>query len=168
MNILVTGGSGFIATNFIGLALEQGHSIISLDNLSYASSKDNHTLFKDNNLYSFIHEDIRSKQILSILESNNINSIINFAAESHVDRSIKDDSPFISTNINGTHNLLAAFRKLIKNRPLKDNYKFIQISTDEVYGSLSTNEKPFTEVSRLKPSNPYSATKAAADLICLS
>ena len=168
MNILVTGGNGFIATNFTKLALEQGHFVVSLDNLSYASSEDNHNLFKDNKSYSFIHEDIRSKSIFSILESGNFDSIINFAAESHVDRSIKDDSIFISTNVNGTHNLLQACKKLIEKRLVKDTFRFIQISTDEVYGSLSSNEKPFTEVSPLKPSNPYSASKAAADLICLS
>ena len=100
MNILVTGGNGFIATNFIKIALSQGHSITSLDNLSYAASRDNHALFIGNASYKFMHEDIRSENIYKILESNSYNVVVNFAAETHVDRSIEDDSSFISTNIN--------------------------------------------------------------------
>lgn len=168
MNILVTGGNGFIATNFIKIALDKGHTITSLDNLSYAASKDNHALFMDNESYKFIHEDIRSENIYQILEGNNYDAVLNFAAETHVDRSIEDDSSFISTNVNGTHNLISACRILLKKSILPKEFKFIQISTDEVYGSLAPNDKPFTENSPLMPSNPYSASKTAADLLCMS
>ena len=168
MNILVTGGNGFIATNFIKIALSQGHSITSLDNLSYAASRDNHALFIANASYKFMHEDIRSENIYKILESNSYNVVINFAAETHVDRSIEDDSSFISTNINGTHNLISACRNLLDKSILPKGFRFIQISTDEVYGSLELDDEPFTECSPLMPNNPYSASKTAADLICMS
>ena len=168
MKLLVTGGNGFIATNFVKLALEQKHDVTSLDNLSYASSIDNHQIFQNNNMFEFIKEDIRSEEMLEIIKVGNYDAVVNFAAETHVDRSIKDDSSFMSTNINGTHNLISVCRKLIVNGDLHDDFKFIQISTDEVYGSLTMNDKPFTEISLLKPSNPYSASKASADVIALS
>ena len=168
MNILVTGGNGFIATNFIKLALSQGNKITSIDNLSYAGSISNHQLFLNNTAYTFINEDIRNKSIYDIIKNNNYDAILNFAAESHVDRSIHDDTNFISTNIAGTHNLLNICKNLIHESILKENFKFIQISTDEVYGSLDSDESPFTESSILKPTNPYSASKASADLLCMS
>lgn len=168
MKILVTGGSGFIATNFNRLLLEKNYQIDSLDNLSYASTMSNHNdLLSDDN-FRFIHEDIRNHEIYNLIKKNKYSAVINFAAESHVDRSIKNDSEFLSTNINGTHNIISACKQLLEEKALDHNFKFIQISTDEVYGSLDEDEKPFTEFSMLKPSNPYSATKAAADLLCLS
>tara|TARA_A100001388_G_C28764816_1_gene500071 strand:- start:1356 stop:2384 length:1029 start_codon:yes stop_codon:yes gene_type:complete len=168
MKILVTGGNGFIATNFIKIALDYKHRVTSLDNLSYASSKDNHKIFQNNEMYKFIHEDIRDKKIYETIKNGNYDAVINFAAETHVDRSIRDDTSFMSTNIDGTHNLISICRKLINDCLLPNEFKFIQISTDEVYGSLREDEMPFTERSLLKPSNPYSATKASADLLALS
>ena len=168
MKILVTGGNGFIATNFIKLALHEKYSVTSLDNLSYAGSQDNHKIFENNGLYNFLKEDIKSKNIYEIIKKEKYDALINFAAETHVDRSIKDDSSFIMTNINGTHNMLSSCRYLIEKKVLPRKFKFIQISTDEVYGSLNKDENPFTEKSLLKPSNPYSASKASADVIALS
>ncbi len=168
MKILVTGGNGFIATNFIKLALDNKHHVTSLDNLSYAGSQDSHEIFQTNELYKFIKEDIRSKNIYEFIKKEKFDALINFAAETHVDRSIKDDSSFIQTNVNGTHNMLSACRDLIDKKVLSSTFKFIQISTDEVYGSLTKDENPFTEKSLLKPSNPYSASKASADVIALS
>ena len=168
MKILVTGGNGFIATNFNRLLLEKNYYVDSLDNLSYASNKVNHSDFLSDDNFTFIHSDIRNDEIYEYIKKNKYTAVINFAAESHVDRSIKNDSEFLSTNINGTHNLIRACKRLISERVLKSDFKFIQISTDEVYGSLNNNDNPFTESSILKPSNPYSATKASADLLCLS
>lgn len=167
MKLLVTGGNGFIATNFIKLALEN-YDVISVDNMSYSGVGDNHTLYQNENNYKFIHDDIRNKSLEHIICDNSIDILINFAAQSHVDRSIHDDSEFLSTNINGTHNLLKICKKLIDLNKLSSDFKFIQISTDEVYGSLDQSDAPFNERSILKPSNPYSASKASADLICQS
>ena len=166
-NVLVTGGNGFIATNFIKKALNI-YNIISLDNLSYAGSLDNHVQFANNTNYKFIEQDIRDSSIANTLIDNSVDILINFAAQSHVDNSIFNDKDFISTNINGTHNLLSICNNLLENKKLADNFLFIQISTDEVYGSLDKSDKPFTEMSLIKPSNPYSASKASADLICES
>ncbi len=168
MNILVTGGNGFIATNFIKLALSKGYNVTSIDNLSYAGSIKNHELFSDDSAYTFVKEDIRNPSIGEVLKNGDFDAVLNFAAESHVDRSIHDDTNFISTNIAGTHNLLNICKNFIKDSTLKDNFKFIQVSTDEVYGSLDSDEDAFTESSILKPTNPYSASKASADLLCMS
>lgn len=168
MNVLITGGNGFIATNFIKNALSKGYQITSIDNLSYAGSSKNHEIFLSDKSYTFIKEDIRSRSMEDIIRGSGFDAVLNFAAESHVDRSIHDDTHFISTNITGTHNLLNICKKQIQEKKLKENFKFIQISTDEVYGSLKPDEPAFTEFSILKPSNPYSATKASADLLCIS
>lgn len=168
MKILVTGGNGFIATNFNKLLLEKNYHVDSLDNLSYASTKANQRELQGDKNFNFIHSDVRNDEIYDYIKKNKYTAVINFAAESHVDRSIKNDSEFLSTNINGTHNLIRACKQLISENALSSNFMFIQISTDEVYGSLDNNDHPFTESSILKPSNPYSATKASADLLCLS
>lgn len=168
MKILVTGGNGFIATNFIITALKRDYQVFSIDNLGYAGSQNNNLIFDGHKNFTFIKEDIRNKTIEKLIEKERYDAILNFAAESHVDRSIHNDFPFISTNINGTHNLLSICKKLLQEKVLSENFRFIQISTDEVYGSLASEEAPFTELSHLDPSNPYSATKAASDVICLS
>ena len=121
MKILVTGGNGFIATNFIKLALHEKYSVTSLDNLSYAGSQDNHKIFENNGLYNFLEEDIKSKNIYEIIKKEKYDALINFAAETHVDRSIKDDSSFIMTNINGTHNMLSSCRDLIEKKFYLEN-----------------------------------------------
>jgi dTDP-glucose 4,6-dehydratase len=161
--ILVTGGSGFIGLNFIKLVLNNTSDIIiNMDLLTYASNLDIDK-FKNYNNYEFVRGDISNpKHIESLLDKyNNFDVIVHFAAESHVDRSIENASPFLSTNIIGTFHLLEIVRKGKANR-------MIHISTDEVYGSLSKAERPFTETSPIKPNNPYSASKASSDLLALS
>ena len=160
MNILVCGGAGFIGSAFIRNFLKnnQNHTITNLDSLTIGSNLENLKSVESNQNYSFIKEDIRNeKKILEVSKDKDV--IINFAAESHVDRSIANPKPFIETNILGTYSLLEAARKYDK--------LFIHISTDEIYGDAEGNES-FTEQSNLKPSNPYSATKASADLLVAS
>jgi len=163
MKVLITGGAGFIGTNFIHLLMrETNHHVINLDLLTYAGNKSNCTKFENNNRYHFIHGDIADRRTVeTVLSDFAVDAIVNFAAESHVDRSIHDASAFIRTNIGGTQTLLDVARRLKISR-------FIQISTDEVYGELTETEKPFSEKSVVKPSNPYAASKAAADLLTLA
>ena len=160
--ILVTGGAGFIGSNFVRYLLDEHEDIqiINLDILTYAGSITNLADIMDDKRHTFVHGSINDERLLTNLFRNNIDYIVNFAAESHVDRSIQDSLIFTKTNVLGTHVLLEAARKY-------GIEKFIQVSTDEVYGSLG-KEGFFTEISPLNPSNPYSASKASADLICLS
>ena len=165
--ILVTGGAGFIGANFILDWLTQSdEEIINLDNLTYAGNSENLASLKDDKRYIFIKGDIcNSTLIISLLTRFKPRAIINFAAESHVDRSIKEPEGFIQTNIVGTFRLLEATRvywdALINNK--KEEFRFLHISTDEVYGSLSSKEKAFDEEHRYEPNSPYSASKAAGD-----
>lgn len=159
--ILVTGGCGFIGSNFIHKLLNKENNnirIINLDALTYAANEQNLQEFVGNTAYKFYHGRIEDEELVeTICKNNNVEGIINFAAESHVDRSIEDFKPFLVTNVTGTLSLLNVAKKL----NLK---KFVQVSTDEVYGSLelNSNEK-FTENSQIAPNSPYSAAKAAAD-----
>jgi dTDP-glucose 4,6-dehydratase len=155
MKILVCGGAGFIGSAFIRNYLKNNseHKIINLDSLTIGSNLKNLSEVKQNNNYQFIKGDIKNKEIVDDL-AKDVDIIINFAAESHVDRSIANPKPFIDTNILGTYSLLEATKK-------HDNL-FIHVSTDEVYGDTE-NEDSFTEKSIINPSNPYSATKASAD-----
>jgi dTDP-glucose 4,6-dehydratase len=157
MKILVTGGAGFIGTNFCNTKIEN-HEIVIVDALTYASI--NSKNFIENNNQNFYKTDIRSRHDLDkIFELHKIDVVINFAAETHVDNSIKNPEPFLTTNIIGVANLLEC--------SLKNNVKkFIQISTDEVYGSYS--EGFANENSSFNPSSPYSASKAAAELLIKS
>lgn len=160
MNILVTGGAGFIGSHFIIHMLKKCKDckIVNFDVLTYAANKDFLKKIENNPNYLFVQGSICNDEIVSrIIEENNITHIVNFAAESHVDRSIKNPIPFLETNVLGTEVLL---RKAVK----YNIEKFIQVSTDEVYGSLGDSEY-FTEESPLKPNSPYSASKASADLI---
>jgi dTDP-glucose 4,6-dehydratase len=164
MRILVTGGMGFIGSNFIKYMLNKrtDYEIINYDKLTYAGNPENLKDIENNLHYFFVKGDISNyKLIEQTIHDNEIDSIINFAAESHVDRSILDPNIFVETNIKGAQTLLNA----AKNNKIK---KFIQISTDEVYGSLNFHDPPFTEQSPLQPSSPYSASKAGADLLALS
>ncbi len=162
MNILVTGGYGFIGSNFIRLVLEKtDYTVINLDALTYAGNKDNLKDIEDSDRYTFIHGRIEDFKVLNKLEDKNINAVVNFAAETHVDRSILEPSPFIKTNIIGTYALLEFCRKV-------NVEKFVHISTDEVYGSLESDEGLFSEESPLKPNSPYSASKASADMLVRS
>ncbi|MBM7622071.1 dTDP-glucose 4,6-dehydratase [Bacillus tianshenii] len=158
-HLLITGGAGFIGSNFIEYLLHNtSYLITNVDSLTYAGKLENMVQFKQHKNYRFIQGDISSKLELSKVFDQEYEAIINFAAESHVDRSIGDAEPFIHTNIYGTFNLLQA---LLSGKAKK----MIQISTDEVYGSLEPNAPSFTERTPLAPNNPYSASKASADLL---
>ena len=158
MKFLVCGGYGFIGSTFIRNHLENNPNdeIINIDNMSLGSNKANLDMLKKNTNYRHETGDISNLKLVEKL-SKDVDVIINFAAETHVDRSISNPKPFIETNILGTYSLLEAS---------KNNEKlFVHISTDEIYGDLEREQKPFTELDNLKPSNPYSATKASADLL---
>ncbi len=155
MKILVTGGAGFIGSNFINYMLKKyNYKIINLDKLTYAGNLENLAEASKNNNYTFVKSDICDKELVLDLLSD-CDAIINFAAESHVDRSIESPDIFIQTNVNGTVNLLNCARA-------KKIERFIQISTDEVYGSIK--EGYFTETTPISPNSPYSSSKASADL----
>jgi len=161
MKILVTGGCGFIGSNFILDQLNnENNEIINVDKLTYAGNIDNLKSINSCKNYKFIEEDICNLyKINQILMECNPDCIVHFAAESHVDRSIDNPLTFIHTNVLGTTNLLISSQKLLnKNK----NFKFLHVSTDEVYGSLGSNGL-FTEDTPYKPSSPYSASKASSD-----
>ncbi|MBP3889388.1 MAG: dTDP-glucose 4,6-dehydratase [Cellulosilyticum sp.] len=172
-NILVTGGAGFIGSNFIKYMLSTyEYYIINLDALTYAGNLDNLDDVKNSKNYSFEKGDITDRDLVDkLFEKYDIDTVINFAAESHVDRSIENPQIFLTTNILGTQVLLDTAMKYWKLRPedkycreYKKGVKYVQISTDEVYGTLG-NEGGFTEETPLAPNSPYSASKASADLI---
>ena len=160
--ILVTGGAGFIGSNFSRYFLNKyrDFKVINLDKLTYAGNIDNIRDSLDDKRYSFVKGSINDQKLLQQLFDDKIDYVVNFAAESHVDRSIEDSLIFTKTNTLGTHALLEFAKKYgVK--------KFVQVSTDEVYGTLG-RDGVFTETSQINPSNPYSASKASADLLCLS
>ena len=163
MNILVTGGAGFIGSNFVHYMLDKypEDKIINLDLLTYAGNIHNLDDVIDHPNHTFVKGNINNTELVSYLvEKHEITHIINFAAESHVDRSIINPQIFIETNVLGTTNLLNIAKEY-------DITKFVQVSTDEIYGSLGDTGY-FTEETPLDPNSPYSASKASADLIALS
>lgn len=162
-NILVTGGAGFIGSNFVRYMLNkyQDYKIVNLDLLTYAGNIKSLDDIKDNPNYLFVKGDIADNKLVDkIVSENKIDIIINFAAESHVDRSITNPDIFVKTNVLGTQNLLEIAKKY-------KIEKFFQISTDEVYGSLGKTGF-FTETTPLSPNSPYSASKAGADLLVMA
>ena len=165
--ILVTGGCGFIGSNFIiNWFQRSSEDLVNIDAMTYAANKENLKNLKNKDKYHFIEEDIVNQiTVLDILNKYKPRAIFNFAAESHVDNSIESPDAFIKTNINGTFNLLksthAYWKKLSENE--KNLFRFVHISTDEVFGSLSLSEKAFTEESKYLPNSPYSASKASSD-----
>lgn len=173
-NILVTGGAGFIGSNFIKYMLEKysDYNIINVDALTYAGNLENLRDVEGFSNYTFIRADISDRsKIDEIFSRYDINVVVNFAAESHVDRSIEEPGVFLRTNVIGTYVLLDVAKRYWKLNPddkycreYKKGVKFIQISTDEVYGALGDTGK-FVETMPLKPNNPYSASKASADMI---
>ena len=167
-NILITGGAGFIGSNFIHYLLRVDPTvfIVNLDALTYAASLENLQNLVDPRRYRFIHGDICDKnRITRILIDHRIETIVHFAAESHVDRSIHEPDIFIRTNIIGTFNLLDAARHVwMTSKSLYDGQvRFHHVSTDEVYGTLGIGDKPFSENSPYSPNSPYAASKASSD-----
>ncbi|OEC99656.1 dTDP-glucose 4,6-dehydratase [Rhizobium sp. YK2] len=167
MTILVSGGAGFIGGNFVLDWLERhGETVINLDKLTYAGNL--HTLkgLKGDDRHVFVRGDIGDRELVSdLLSMHKPRAVINFAAESHVDRSIHGPGDFIQTNIVGTFNLLEAVRAYWDGLPEdeKQGFRFLHVSTDEVYGTLSKDDEPFNELNRYEPNSPYSASKAASD-----
>lgn len=154
MRILVTGGAGFIGSNFVHHVLaETDHEVITIDKLTYAGTTENLAGALDSDRHTFVEGDITNTEIVDELVSQ-VDVIVNFAAESHVDRSIESTKPFVRSNIEGTQTLLDAAKK-------HEIDRFLQISTDEVYGEIL--DGTFSETDPLEPRNPYAATKAAAD-----
>ncbi|PFJ16961.1 dTDP-glucose 4,6-dehydratase [Bacillus cereus] len=163
MNILVTGGAGFIGSNFIHYMLKnyETYKIINYDALTYSGNLNNVKSIQNNPNYLFVKGKIQNGELLKhVVKRHDVHGIVNFAAESHVDRSIENPIPFYDTNVIGTVTLL----ELVKKYP---HIKLVQVSTDEVYGSLGKTGK-FTEETPLSPNSPYSSSKASADMIALS
>jgi dTDP-glucose 4,6-dehydratase len=160
MRLLITGGAGFIGSHFIRhiLGLYPDYQVTNLDKLTYAGNPENVAEVANHPNYRFMKGDIADRELVDRLASET-DAIVNFAAETHVDRSIEDSTPFLTTNVLGTHALIEASLK-------HKHSRFIQISTDEVYGDI--NEGFFTETSPLRPSSPYAASKASAELLVQS
>lgn len=165
--ILVTGGAGFIGANFVLDWLKHHHeSVINLDKLTYAGNLHNLDNIAGDPRHLFVHGDIADSTLVSrILQQHQPRAVINFAAESHVDRSIHGPEDFIRTNVTGTFNLLSVTRTHWSSLSgdNKENFRFLHVSTDEVYGSLGSDDAPFTESTPYAPNSPYSASKAASD-----
>jgi len=170
MNVLVTGGAGFIGSHFIDLLFSEKtegiDTVVCLDLLTYAGSMDNLAQQSHNERFTFIKGDIGDQSLVSkILDEHSIGWVVNFAAETHVDRSITGPDAFIQTNVVGTHELLKATQNYFNTLGdvTKTSFRFLHVSTDEVYGSLGPNDPPFTEETPYAPNSPYSASKAASD-----
>jgi dTDP-glucose 4,6-dehydratase len=171
MRILVTGGAGFIGSNLVRYLLEEHEDVevVNLDLLTYAGNQDNLAGVDEDPRYRFVHGDICDASLVAGL-MREVDAVLHLAAESHVDRSIDDDAPFVRTNVTGTHTLLSAALAA------PDAPRFVQVSTDEVYGELPWSDPTdpdadaprFTESTPLAPRSPYSATKASADMLALA
>jgi len=167
--ILITGGAGFIGANFVLEWLNHcDESVVNLDKLTYAGNLESLDSLENDNRHIFIHGDIGDSNLLTqLLTQYQPRAIVNFAAESHVDRSIHGPEDFIQTNIVGTFHLLESVRSYWNNNDAtaKRNFRFLHVSTDEVYGSLAKDDPAFSETNRYLPNSPYSASKAASDLL---
>jgi len=165
--VLVTGGAGFIGANFVLDWLGRGlGTVITLDKLTYAGNRDNLASVAGNPRHVFVEGDIGDTTLVTrLLAAHRPDAIINFAAETHVDRSIHGPGDFIATNIVGTYRLLEAVRAHLKNLDdvERNTFRFVHVSTDEVFGALEAAEPPFTETRSYRPNSPYAASKAAAD-----
>ena len=167
MNILVTGGAGFIGANFV-LRMLNGNQVnlVNLDKLTYAGNLQTLAPIAGNANYRFYQGDIGDRDLLNnLLKQYQPKAVINFAAESHVDRSIRGPSEFIQTNIVGTFNLLESVRAYFEDLDVetKNKFRFLHVSTDEVYGTLDKTDPPFSEANPYEPNSPYAASKAASD-----
>ena len=175
--LLVTGGAGFIGSHFIDMMLKKYPKIqiLNADLLTYAGSQENLAHISAHPGYTFVQEDIRNRDAMSALfKAYDVSRVVNFAAESHVDRSVAEPDVFMTTNVIGTQVLLDTAKNYWKTNPAdpncrayKNGVKFLQISTDEVYGSIEAPEKR-SEEAPLRPSNPYAASKAAGDLVVMA
>ncbi len=165
--ILVTGGAGFIGANFVLDWLAQGdEAIVNLDKLTYAGNLQTLASLDGDARHIFVRGDIGDRELVSsLLAEHRPRAVVNFAAESHVDRSIHGPGDFIRTNVVGTFNLLESVRDYWSELPAEEKatFRFLHVSTDEVYGSLSPDDAPFCETHRYEPNSPYSASKAASD-----
>ena len=164
--LLVTGGAGFIGSNFVLEAVGRGHKVVNLDALTYAGNMDNLTSLAGDPGHVFVHGSILDGPLVTdLLTAHRPDAIVHFAAESHVDRSILGPAAFIETNINGTFTLLEAALKHWRSLPEAEAmaFRFLHVSTDEVYGSLTPAEPAFHEETPYRPNSPYSASKAASD-----
>ncbi len=167
-NLLVTGGLGFIGSNFVRLLLEGDRvgRLVNLDKMTYAGNPENLADLEDDSRYVFVHGDITDAGLVGrLLKEHGIEAIVNFAAESHVDRSIDSPEPFFETNVIGTLRLLDAARRHWAGLPAgeRESFRFLHVSTDEVYGSLGPDDSAFSEATPYAPNSPYSASKAGAD-----
>jgi dTDP-glucose 4,6-dehydratase len=167
-NILVSGGAGFIGSNFVRylLDVDPGVHIVNLDALTYAGSLENIKDLPNAKQHTFVRGNICDRDLIDgLLREHVIDTIVHFAAESHVDRSILGPEPFIQTNIMGTFTLLEAVRQywLVENALPIEKVRFHHVSTDEVYGSLSPNDPAFSEITPYAPNSPYAASKASSD-----
>jgi dTDP-glucose 4,6-dehydratase len=168
-HILITGGAGFIGSNFVHYWCDKypEDRVVVLDALTYAGSKDNLTALENNPHFRFIQGNICDRPLVdALLKEEEIDTIANFAAETHVDRSIVGPDVFIHTNLVGTFTLLEAYRQHYNHNPLfknKSDGRFLHVSTDEVYGSLAPEDPPFSETTPYAPNSPYSASKAGSD-----
>jgi len=167
MTILVTGGAGFIGSNFVlDWLTERSEPVVTLDALTYAGNLDNLAAVADDPRHTFVHGDIADQALVGeLLRRHEVRAIIHFAAESHVDRSILGPEAFVQTNVVGTFRLLEAalgyWRELSAGKQAA--FRFLHVSTDEVYGTLGPNDPPFTETTPYAPNSPYAASKAASD-----
>lgn len=165
--ILITGGAGFIGSNFIhDWFSHTNEPIINLDKLTYAGNLENLDNLQGDSRHIFVHGDLGDRQLLdALLAQHRPHAVLNFAAESHVDRSIHSPDDFIQTNIVGTFRLLEAVRAYWNNLHAaeKSAFRFLHVSTDEVYGTLGPEDPPFSETKAYEPNSPYSASKAASD-----
>ncbi len=167
MTILVTGGAGFIGSNFVLDWLAQSNeAVVNLDQLTYAGNRQNLASLEGDARHQFVRGDIGDAALLaSLFAAHQFRAVVHFAAESHVDRSIHGPGEFIQTNIVGTFTLLEAARAHVRalGETERGRFRFVHVSTDEVYGSLAPGDAPFTETHRYEPNSPYAASKAASD-----
>ena len=170
MNILVTGGCGFIGSNFIRQRLKESGSplqkLVNIDLLTYAGNPANLADLENDPRYVFQHGDIGDEGLVAdLLQEHRIDAVLNFAAESHVDRSIDSPEPFIQTNVTGTLRLLNAVRRYwgALDAKKRSGFRFLHVSTDEVYGTLAPTDPAFSETTPFAPNSPYAASKAASD-----
>ncbi len=169
-NVLVTGGAGFIGSNFVNYWLKQypDERVVVLDALTYAGNMANLSSASSHENFKFVHGDILYTELVEkLLQDDEINTIVHFAAESHVDRSIHGPDAFLKTNIEGTHSLLKAAKKVWIDEGTVE-HRFHHVSTDEVYGTLASDDPPFTETNQYLPNSPYAASKASSDHIVRS